>query len=99
MKHTASILSLLIALPIGCTLGCNSTPAETETNAPQIGADIKQTLFKGEHIYFGDENRRSVDKEITFPGGQYSYQAVKMKFALSCPALNRCDAWDRKKAI
>ncbi len=92
MKYNLPVLCLLIS----SALSCDSTPPEAEINPIIIGEDITTEVFRNEHIYFGSENRRSVDKEISFPPEKYSYQKIIMKFSLNCPNVDRCDAWDRK---
>ena len=102
-----SIFRLIFALFCSLTLvnciGSNDTDNSSEETAPEemsvIGEDQIISVFEAEHVYFGDENRRSVDKEVTFPPTTHLYESVSMTFKLSCPALgglsSRCDAWDR----
>lgn len=92
MRYRIPFLTFLAAFVFSCA----QAPQPSTEESVLIGADITKQIFDAEHIYFGSENRRSVDKEIAFPSGEYSYQKIIMTFSLSCPALQRCDAWDRK---
>jgi hypothetical protein len=71
-------------------------PSTPESIAPEkeIGPDLSLTAFLGEHIFFGSENRRMVDKTITFPAAHLAYKKITLQFSLRCPN-NRCDFWDR----
>ena len=70
--------------------------SETGDTAPArpVGEDTTVTVFAAEHVYYGDENRRSVDVEVTFPDDTATYSAINGRFALTCPD-DGCDHWDR----
>jgi hypothetical protein len=76
--------------------GSEQSTDSTETEREAVaGGDRVFTVFDYEHIYFGDENRRSVDLDVTLPGDGLLYEAITLNFDLNCPTLNRCDPWDR----
>jgi hypothetical protein len=66
--------------------------ADTDDRPP--GEDVTVTVFDGEHVYFGDENRRQVDVEVSFPDDATTYSGITGRFALRCPD-DGCDHWDR----
>jgi hypothetical protein len=72
---------------------CESKPGDTAPARPE-GEDTTVTVFDAEHVYFGDENRRSVDVEVSFPDDSATYAGITGRFALSCPD-GGCDHWDR----
>lgn len=78
---------LLVLAAVACTETDESSPANIGANATVVALD-------GEHIYFGDENRRSVDVPVTFPEPGPLYDSIRLQFALRCPN-DRCDWWDR----
>ena len=49
------------------------------------------------HQYFGGENLRSVDTEVTFPEGKWAQ--IGLKFELECPPGGLCDHWDRSGSV
>jgi hypothetical protein len=63
-------------------------------DTPQAGASTTVTAFTGEHVYFGDPNRRTVDAEVTFPPAGLRYASVTLRLDLGCPT-GGCDWWDR----
>ncbi len=73
-------------------VGCGSSaPGEPDAS---IGADTTVVAFDGEHVSFGEENRRVVDVPVTFPPADQQFDQMTLSFALRCPN-NRCDWWDR----
>lgn len=72
---------------------CGDSAAPSEPDAA-VGADQTVVAFDGEHVYFGDPNRRVVDVPVSFPPAALSYERVTLRFALRCPN-DRCDWWDR----
>lgn len=72
------------------------TPATEDSVAPSriAGEDQSIVVFDQEYLYFGAENRRSVDVEVTFPDETTTYSSLTGRFALSCPN-DACDWWDR----
>jgi hypothetical protein len=79
-----SLLTLMFA--------CSWQNEPEETRSP--GEDQTVTVFESEYIHYGDENRRSVDIEVTFPDESTTYQGINGRFSLECPN-NACDWWDR----
>ena len=73
------------------TAACSSSPGAPDA---AVGDDTSVIAFDGEHVYFGDENRRTVDTQVTFPTLDLAYERTTLAFALRCPN-NRCDWWDR----
>ena len=74
-----------------------STPTETaDTSAPgrPEGEDQSIVVFDQEYVYFGAENRRSVDIEVTLPDDSATYSSLTGHFTLACPN-DACDWWDR----
>ena len=72
--------------------GEGTTTATTDPRTP--GEDQQVTVFDEEYIYFGDENRRSVDVEVEFPDDTTTYSSLTGHFTLGCPN-DKCDWWDR----
>jgi len=99
-------LSLLIACSSPADKGGSSPVDDTDSASPlddtggvdadprPEGEDQSIVVFDQEYIYFGDENRRSVDVQIDFPEEGATYASLTGHFALGCPN-ERCDAWDR----
>ncbi len=82
--------------------GDDDTDEETWPGPPWFGctdedepetATIVTAFDLVDHYYDGDDNQRSVDKQVTFPDGDWSQ--VTMRVELSCPADGDCDNWDR----
>ncbi len=71
------------------------TAGDTDTDDREAGEDTTITVFDAEHIYYGSENRRSVDVEVTFPDNEQTYSSLNGRFRLHCPSDYRCDHWDR----
>ncbi len=67
-------------------------PLVTDTRVE--GEDQTVTVFDEEYIYYGDENRRSVDVQVTFPDATTTYTGLTGRFRLDCPE-DACDWWDR----
>lgn len=64
------------------------------TTGPTPGADTVVTPFDKTHVYFtGDDNKRIVDAQATFPA-EGVYSSIVLHLALDCPQ-GGCDAWDR----
>lgn len=58
------------------------------------GVDTTVVGFDKEPVYFaGEDNKRIVDKAITFPA-EGTYESIVLHLALSCPS-GGCDPWDR----
>lgn len=95
-------------------LGCVQQPSaegsidtDTETGSaetgslpfePAIGEDTSITAFEQAHVYFGDENVRQIDVDLSFPPAELAYESVVLTITLGCPNDN-CDWWDRKGFI
>ncbi len=74
---------------------CEPDPEVADTALERApGEDSTVTVFAEEHVYYGDENRRTVDVEVTFPDETTTYGAINGRFALTCPD-GGCDWWDR----
>ena len=89
MRRLASLTLLAGALACG-----GSQSAGVDAPAVVAGADTTVTAFSGEHVYFGDPNRRTVDAPLTFPAPGLRYSAVTLHLGLRCPT-GGCDWWDR----
>ncbi len=69
--------------------------SETEGGTTGVpGEDEVITVFDKEHVYFGSENRRTVDVEVSFPEEGLTYESIILGLGLSCPN-GLCDHWDR----
>ncbi len=82
------------------TLDASSTAAaeSTTTGADVLpGVDAEIPLFVGEHIYFGDENHRQADVQVSLPVDG-AYAKITLDLALGCPD-GLCDHWDRYGTI
>ena len=72
----------------------SATAATSSTGDPLVlGDDALIPVFEGEHVYFGDVNRRQVDVTVDLPEDG-EYDAITLSFALDCPN-GLCDHWDR----
>ena len=81
--------------PLLLLLACNGDKdTSTEDTSLPEGEDQTVTAFDAEFIHFGEENRRQVDLEVTFPDDTASYSQLNGRFSLTCPD-DRCDWWDR----
>ena len=58
---------------------------------------VQVTALDKVHQYFGGDNLRQVDAEVTFPEGQWAQ--VGMWVQLECPPGGLCDHWDRSGSI
>ncbi|NOY27220.1 MAG: hypothetical protein GXP62_15230 [Oligoflexia bacterium] len=91
----AGLLALLPLLAGACTGGkAGSDSAGTTGDTRSEGVDTTVSVFAQEYVYYGAENRRSVDVEVSFPDDSTTYSAVAGHFRLSCPN-DACDWWDR----
>jgi len=82
---------------LSCMLAsCGDDPKGDDTAGDDraAGEDATVVIFDGEYVYFGDEDRRSVDVEVTFPDDASTYSQLLGHFALRCPD-DGCDHWDR----
>ena len=100
MNRLLPKLALPFALIIGAS-ACSSgdkeeTPVADDSAEPtrSEGEDTTVTVFDGEYVHFGEENRRSVDVEVTFPEATETFSSLNGRFALRCPN-DACDWWDR----
>lgn len=92
---------ITLILLTACTAPSSSdkTPEADDTGdsvapARSPGEDQSIVVFDDEYLYFGDENRRSVDVEVSFPDDTTTYSSLTGQFALGCPN-DACDWWDR----
>ncbi len=95
-KHPALIA--LIALLHAC--GDKAEEPENDDTAEVVdaraeGEDTSVTVFDGEYVHFGDENKRVVDIEVELPDDTVTFESITGHFALRCPNNNACDWWDR----
>lgn len=67
-----------------------SPPADTRTP----GEDQTVVVFDEAYVYYGDENRRTLDIQVDFPPADETYTALTGHFRLDCPD-DACDWWDR----
>src|SRR4051794_4945960 len=64
--------------------------ATAETGGSSAGADTTVTAFTKEEVSFtGMVNKRTVDKDATFPDSG-SYEKITLHFTLECPS-GKCD--------
>ncbi len=77
-------------------LACTGTDSDTSDSAlvRTPGEDETVHAFATEHVYFGDQDRRTVDVEVSFPDASNTYSAIQGRMALTCPD-DDCDHWDR----
>ena len=88
MQPHARRLVLLLALAGACGGDDGVAP-------PQPGADTTVVALGGEHVFFGEPNRRTVDVPVTFPAAGLRYTQVTLHLGLRCPMPGGCDWWDR----
>ncbi len=84
-------------LPLALALAsCGDDPKGDDTAGDDRlpGEDATVVVFDGEHVYFGDQDRRSVDVEVEFPAEDVTFEQITGRFALRCPD-GGCDWWDR----
>jgi hypothetical protein len=87
------VFTIVFAHVLLLTACTDSEPVDSgEQRTP--GADQTVTAFDAEHVYYGDENRRSVDVQVTLPDESTTYSSITGRFALTCPN-DKCDHWDR----
>lgn len=78
------VLALASITALGAACGGSSTPAEPD--ASTVGEDVTVTAFSGEHVSFaGEDDRRAVDAEVSFPSPGQSYERVTLRLGLRCP--------------
>jgi hypothetical protein len=81
-------------LGIAACGGSSSPPEAPDAEAPVIGEDTTVAALDDVHVYFGAENRRTVDLPVTFPAAGQRYESVTLSLTLGCPT-GGCDWWDR----
>ncbi|HEY0708562.1 MAG TPA: peptide-N-glycosidase F-related protein, partial [Polyangia bacterium] len=69
--------------------------------APVAGApgpNATVAAFAGTHVYFlgTNNNKRTIDANVTFPEMPLTYQRINLTLALRCPPMGGCDFWDRR---
>lgn len=75
-------LLLLVSLAVGCAapkdpaVVDDTAPGTTATGGRPEGEDVTVTVFDEEYIYYGDENRRTVDIAVTFPDDAFTYASL-----------------------
>src|SRR5262249_26491767 len=67
--------------------------APPDARPPAVDADL--TIFDGAYVYFGSENHRQIDTDVTLPAAGGLYRAITLDLALRCPPSGGCDWWDR----
>lgn len=81
---------------------CPPTGCALIRDAAQCASDAlpSQTIvaMDGEHLYFADVDRRSVDVTVPFPALDTELSRVTMQFALRCPA-GGCDSFARRGSV
>lgn len=89
---------LVLMLPL---VACEqSVPSDTEPTGSETddiraeGEDTDVVVFDAEYVHFGEQNRRTVDVEVTLPDASSTYASITGQFALTCPN-DACDYWDR----
>ncbi len=75
-------------------VACTGTEPVDSGDTRTPGEDATISAFDAEHVYYGDENRRSVDVQVDFPDASTTYSRITGRFELSCPD-DKCDYWDR----
>jgi hypothetical protein len=60
-----------------------------------VAEDTTVVGFDDEFVHFTVENRRVVDKAVTFPAAGQSWKKVTLHLGLACPLDGGCDWWDR----
>ncbi|MEE2961588.1 MAG: peptide-N-glycosidase F-related protein [Myxococcota bacterium] len=73
----------------------DATELAGETDAT-LGQDQTIVAFDDVHVFFGSENKRTVDSTVSFPALEQAFQKVTLHFRLKCPSHGGCDHWDRK---
>jgi hypothetical protein len=92
----AAVVVAMVVVVVACGAGDKSDDGADPIDAPSVpvGVDTTVVAFAGEHVYFGDPNRRTVDKPVTFPAPDLRYSRVTLRLGLRCPT-GGCDWWDR----
>src|SRR5262245_2913364 len=88
------VSAAIVVVVVAACGGSTSSPA---IDAPAIVPGVNTTVvaLDGEHVYFGDPNRRTVDVAVTFPAPALRYSRVTLRLGLRCPSPGGCDWWDR----
>ncbi len=55
------------------------------------------TAFEQEDQFFGSEDKRTIQNEVTFPEGDWAQ--IGLYFRLDCPETGLCDHWDRTGSV
>ncbi len=88
-------MSRLLLLVLVAMAACGEgAPVGPDAATVPIGIDTTVVALDGEHVYFGDPDRRTVSKEVTFPARDLRYSRVTLRLGLRCPT-GGCDWWDR----
>ena len=82
----------------GETMGETTGETQATPFMPMIGDDSSVVGFDQAYVYFGDENFRQIDAEVSFPAAELAYESVTLTITLGCPN-GKCDWWDRKGNI
>jgi hypothetical protein len=92
----AVLLRAIVAVTMAACSTSGGESSTVDTPSVSVGTDTTVVAFDGEHVYFGGEpNRRTVDKDVTFPAPELRYSSVTLKLGLRCPPMGGCDWWDR----
>ncbi len=63
-----------------------------------FGQDVVEVeALDSVHQYFGDDDRRTVEEEVSFPEG--TWEQVGLVLELDCPEGAICDHWDRAGSL
>ena len=100
MRSRVFALSLALALAACSDAGASPDADASAGDADAapiatVGEDLTVVAFAGEHVYFGDPNRREVDTTVELPAAGASYERIVLSLTLGCPN-GRCDWWDRR---
>ena len=96
--ETTAAASTTDASSTGASTDASSSGDPGTTAADVLpGVDAEIPLFVGEHIYFGDENHRQADVQVSLPADG-AYSTITLDLALGCPD-GLCDHWDRYGSI
>lgn len=96
--QTSASTSTSTSGPSTSSTATNTTESESSGGEVlQPGDDALVQIFVGEHVYFGEENRRQIDVDVALPASG-EYDEITLDFALNCPN-GLCDHWDRYGTI